>query len=96
MNWDGAIDHVRRGWIKGYYFGEDGGVCLVGGLSAASQRDVASVERDLEDSVLPAIIREQFPARAEGIGTDLIESFNDHEDTTVDDVILVLEKARAH
>lgn len=91
-----------KGWIKGNYQKLAGsnpddpwnrpGVCLYGGFRLAIKEfgsifDIEGAERSIID-----VIVEQFPERQE-MGQNEIPSFNDHKDTRIEDVVMVLEKA---
>ena len=99
--WDQVITELRKpnGWIRrsfGAWRKPDGGVCLLGAM-----RRVGDDNSLLQPKVLRAIVLEQFPSRAGsgglgGLGCEAIAKFNDHPDTTLDDVIMVCEKARAN
>lgn len=87
IDMDAVIAELRKGWIKGKAYSDEG-ACLMGACRRVnfwwSMHEVRSVVLD------------QFGDRT-GYDDDLdpIAEFNDHGDTTLDDVILVLEKARA-
>ena len=78
---------------------ETGGLCMHGALNIAAgvPNTVASVvercsdPRNMELAAIRSVIREQFPERAGRLRG--IVDFNDHQATSEDDVILVLEKA---
>jgi hypothetical protein len=104
VDFDAVIAELRNGWHKGGMYGEDGrSVCLLGAIDRVIARERGSLSSSLDcfvvagDTVLP-VIREQFPDRlkpdrkAPKVG---VARFNDHRKTTLDDVILVCEKARA-
>ncbi|MDE2472794.1 MAG: hypothetical protein KGL35_29745, partial [Bradyrhizobium sp.] len=78
---------------KGHWGGGDMGVCLVGAVEGVHGWTLSMT--DVCGAVNP-IVRELFPERADGSWFNPVFNFNDHPDTTADDVILVLEKARAH
>ena len=73
-------------WAKGIMRSRDGSrACIVGhAIALYPIGDRESVYRDIEDA-----IRVVFPGRTRGI----IGDFNDHPDTTVDDVIRVCKVA---
>lgn len=89
----------RAGWTKDAFTDESGRHCLQGalyeahGTCAVDDQQVGrpvtgELARDLR--LVNEVIRDQFPERAGGVGAS---RFNDHPQTTVDDVIAVLEKA---
>ena len=89
---------ARTGWTKDTFSDETGRHCLQGalyeahGLEAASERAWRPVQGDFADDVrlLNRVIEEQYPERMGAVG---VSRFNDHPETTLDDVVLVLEKA---
>ncbi len=89
----------RAGWAKDNFTDEAGRHCLQGalyeahGICPAHTRDVRRpVHGELAADVrlVNEVIRDQFPERVGGVG---ISRFNDHPETTVEDVIRVMEKA---
>lgn len=103
LDLDAVIDELRKpdGWQKGMcgrFYEPDGSVCLLGavarvlGLTSADDPYVLAA-----DLPLVPVIREHFSDRvAFSSNTDVIEDFNDRNETTLGDVILVCEKARAN
>ncbi len=95
-----AIDVLARGgWTKEAFTDEAGRHCLQGalyeahGLRAVGDGQVGRpVSGELANDVrlVNQVIWDQFPERAGAVG---ISRFNDHPETTVDDVIRVMEKA---
>ena len=90
---------ARRGWTQGTFTGEDGSHCLQGALYEAHgcvpRRPGAlghTLTGDLADDIrlVNATIAAEYPERVGAVG---ISRFNDHPETTVDDVIRVLEKS---
>jgi len=90
---------ARRGWAKGAFTDSGGRHCLQGALYEAH----AVVPTNAADIALPLpadlaadvalvndVIAEQYPERFGAVG---VSRFNDHDETTVDDVLRVLEKA---
>ena len=78
---------AERGWCKGRLESSDGRRCLVGAAAAGvvgHQIDWMEVLGNIR-----AVAQEQFPERR-AVG---VVDFNDHPDTTLEDVIAVLEKA---
>jgi hypothetical protein len=89
----------RAGWTKDTFTDEAGRHCLQGALYEVhdvrpfDDRNLGRpVAGDLAADVklVNQVIREQFPERTGGVG---ISRFNDHPDTSVEEVVLVLEKA---
>lgn len=77
---------AERGWTKGTL--EDAnGVCIIGACLHAY--------RFFELSPIRDVVEEQYPERVKRPGFSPVAAFNDHPDTTLEDVILVLEKAAA-
>lgn len=91
---------TAENWNKGsatQNWGE-GKTCLLGWKSIALHGTVAKAYIDDEyNSKIASIISEQFPERinnkVKGENEYTITHFNDHDDTTLDDIRLVLEKA---
>jgi hypothetical protein len=95
-----AAEIIRvRGHCKGRLEDDEGRVCLAGALLVARHESAKMtnqpwpVEFGDVDPVLTAVTREQFPDRSLGIGAYV--TFNNHPDTTPEEVIGVLEKAAA-
>ena len=86
----------RRGHVKGSYQ-TDKGFCAVGALNFVGVREIVSSGQQSHDGdVVADVIREQYPDRVNlpcRTGFAAIVRFNDHEDTTQDEVVAVLEKA---
>jgi len=89
----------EKGWIKGEVGSNEKGYCMMGHLmhctSALFQPKPEVSFIDAED-ILVDIIKEQFPERIQsGINDHLtdVARFNDHPATTIDEVIIILEKA---
>ncbi len=89
----------RAGWAKDTFTDGAGRHCLQGALYEAhgicpvdTRAAVRPVSGELAADVrlVNEVIRDQFPERVGGIGAS---RFNDHPDTTVEDVVKVLEKA---
>ena len=89
----------RVGWATQTFTDKTGRHCLQGALFEAHGVHVAGQEgfgkavrgelaADL--ALVNEVIREQFPERFGAVGAS---RFNDHPDTTVEDVILVMDKA---
>lgn len=90
---------ARTGWTKETFTDESGRHCLQGALSEAHGLPTGSatctgmavsggLAADLR--LVNHVIEEQYPERVGGVG---VSRFNDHPDTTLDDVVRVLEKA---
>jgi hypothetical protein len=103
IDFDAVIAELRNGWRKGGMYGEDGSACLIGAIDRVlsrkqenSTRSALTCFQAASEIVLP-VIREQFPERIGryAVPNNPTARFNDHPDTTLDDVILVCEKARA-
>lgn len=88
-----------RGWTQGAFTDEGGRHCLQGALYEA--HGVCPLRRGSVVGPLPpdlaadvALVNEvvgaNYPERFGGVG---VSRFNDHPETTVDDVVRVLEKA---
>jgi hypothetical protein len=95
-----AIDVLAaRGWTKGAFTDLSGRHCLQGALYEA--HGVCPLRRGSVVGPLPSalaadvrlvndVVEANYPERFGGVG---VSRFNDHPETTVDDVVLVLEKA---
>ena len=90
---------ARAGWTKDAFADEAGRHCLQGalyeahGLHPFDDRQVGvPVRGELASDLrlVNEVVAAQFPDRAGPIG---VSRFNDHPDTTVDEVLRVLEKA---
>lgn len=92
------LDYLRaHGWCKKANEAPDGSLCINGavnlwdGLSAWNYETRKRSPRALAfGEALRDVILEQYPDRS---AAGLAWLFNDHADTTLDDVELVLEKA---
>lgn len=92
---------ARRGWTKETFTDDDGRHCLQGALYEAHGVTVttcSSVRLALagpmadDMRLVNEVVRDQYPERFGAVGASW---FNDHPETTVDDVVRVLEKAAA-
>lgn len=96
----------KRGWCKGSMELEDGKVCLLGAARAASITEHGHPLWHGNSTIdrLNKVILEQYPDRTHYDESDLNNDigpysydnlwiFNDHEETTYEDVQRVLEKA---
>jgi hypothetical protein len=90
---------LRRGWAQDSFTDDEGRHCLQGALyetyglaPLTARRTPCPVSGELADDIrlLNRVIAEQYPDRTGGVG---ISRFNDHPETTVDDVLRVMEKA---
>lgn len=79
---------AERGWCKRAFEDDAGRVCLGGAVNHTESVNVVGVIDWVNN--LRSVIAEQFSDRTLTGG---LFAFNDHSDTTIDDVILVLEKA---
>ena len=83
---------ARTGWTKHAFTDDNGQHCLQGALYDAYGLCPSRVTGELAADVrlLNQTIEEQYPERFGAVG---ISRFNDHPETTLEDVIRVLEKA---
>jgi len=91
---------ARRGWTKDSFTDADGRHCMQGALyeahgmvmNACSSPMRYAVAGDLatDMALLNAIVQSEYPDRFGAVGTS---RFNDHPETTIDDVVRVMEKA---
>lgn len=83
---------ARTGWTKNTFTDEEGRHCLQGALYDAYGVCPSRVTGELAADVrlVNETIEEQYPERYGAVG---ISRFNDHADTTIADVVRVLEKA---
>lgn len=87
---DRAADRLRGRWMKGDLADDDGNVCTVGALLAVGL-DAALVWEARQ--LLWVIVARDYPDRCEGAFIEGTADFNDHPDTTEEDVLLSLKKA---
>ncbi len=89
----------RAGWTKDAFTDASGRHCIQGalyethGLCPFDGRQVAlPLTRAMADDVrlVNEVIQDQFPERTGGVG---VSRFNDHPETSLDDVVRVMEKA---
>lgn len=91
MSFDAIAERLKqRGWKKGSRGNALGPNCLMGANVYLPQGQTVSSFRA---GILPVII-EQFPERKDEDGYYSVVAFNDHADTTLDDVLMVLDKAQ--
>lgn len=89
---------LEHGWIKGTMYALDGSdsVCVVGACAKVGLcTEDAKTDQDVW-IVLGAIAREQFPDRLCPERHSDIVAVNDHPDTTLADIVMILEKAAAN
>jgi len=91
---------ARRGWTKDAFTDADGRHCLQGALyeaygvnSCAASRHLrlrlaGELARDMR--LVNEVVASEYPDRFGGVGAS---RFNDHPETTLEDVVRVLEKA---
>jgi hypothetical protein len=89
-----GFDGGRR-WLKGHFRDSAGNRCILGALGVLGSREFNTIQ-----PVIEGVIAEQYPDRCIRVGPaydiQLIPSaahFNDHPDTTWNDVERVFEKA---
>ncbi|HSH62396.1 MAG TPA: hypothetical protein VK988_22650 [Acidimicrobiales bacterium] len=89
----------RAGWTKDAFSDESGRHCLQGalyesyGLRPFDGRNVGQpLTAEMADDVrlVNEVIEAEFPERTGGVG---VSRFNDHPQTTLEDVVRVMEKA---
>jgi hypothetical protein len=78
-------------WIKGRSMDDEGNICLEEAVWEACQ-DVSARSYCAALAHLRPIVAERFPGRCPGLGKH-VNPFNDHPDTTWEDVALVLKEA---
>lgn len=97
----------QRGWCKGSMEKTDGSVCLLGAARAAHVQEERNPGWHYSPAItaLSKVIQEQYPERVTGATEEPIPGipwvgdydhvwiFNDHADTTYEDIERVLEKA---
>lgn len=90
---------ARSGWTKGTFRDEESRLCLQGalyevhGLMPACERPMLgplSDELARDVALVNRVLEEQYPERFGAVG---VSRFNDHPDTTLDDILRVLDKA---
>lgn len=87
---------ASRGWTQGNFTDERGSHCLQGALHEAygctPRKPGEAVTADLADDIrlVNEVIAAEYPDRFGAVG---ISRFNDHPETTVDDIVRVLEKS---
>ncbi len=90
---------TSKGWAKDTFTDGAGRHCLQGALFEAHgflSMDTRNVGRPVAGELaadirlVNEVVRDQFPERVGGVG---ISRFNDHPETTMEDVLRVMEKA---
>lgn len=90
---------ARRGWTQGQFTDDKGAHCLQGALyeaygcvprSPGSLGHTLTGELAADIRLLNETIAAEYPDRVGAVG---ISRFNDHPETTIDDVVRVLEKS---
>ena len=94
---DRAIQELSaHGWCQGQLWDLQGRICLSVALVRAGIDTLDLVDGGPRDGrPFARVIRERFPERVRNCSgsRQAIEVFNDHPDTTLDDVVLVLGQA---
>lgn len=96
-----TLDYLAsRGWHKGGFEAADGGMCMLGANRWVHCGTTSILHPGLEDATrtdteaMMAVIVEQFPDRIRSNSSIYqVADFNNHKDTTFEDVQRVLEKA---
>ena len=94
--YDAAADLlVERGWIKGQAEDNEGHLCMIGAMMHALNGALsrAGMYWSQQLDIPTRIIAEQFPDRTRTTSLSPTSHFNDHPDTTLEDVLLVLDKS---
>ncbi len=90
---------AHKGWVQGRFTDESGRHCLQGALYEAHGCQprvpgrlghTLTGELAADIRVLNETIAAEYPERMGAVG---VSRFNDHPDTTIDDVVRVLEKS---
>jgi hypothetical protein len=95
-----AAENLPGHWFKGDYGDGQGNYCAVGHLLVAAGQDPERVVEGMsdEDSLIHEIrllnksAEELFPKRVD-FTFERIADFNDHDDTTEEEVLLVMNRA---
>lgn len=102
IDMDAVIAELQKsdGWLQGNIGASEwpnGAVCLRGAIVRVAATTDLTFRQVVEwqNRTVEKVVREQFADRVPTGGGTVIPYFNDHPDTTLNDVILVLEKARA-
>ena len=97
-----AMNRLPGNWHKGSYTDEEGNFCGWGHIAyhMSDERWTDGLDEMFRTDIpkiTSRIAAEQFPERQSDYALETNQphfpSFNDHEDTTEEDVLLVLEKA---
>ena len=102
--YDEALADIRKyGHYKGDFYSDlehpfKSSACMRGALHRVNGSALAAVQSQTAisttgEGLLEDIIAEQFPDRLAPVGRNITAHFNDHEDTTLDEVIAIFEKA---
>lgn len=83
---------LRRRWFKGGWENGHGAYCLLGGCHRVYS--APGRQRAVKERIVDAI-RELFPDRYRPNLGSPIASFNDMKETTYDDIVRVVRRARA-
>jgi len=89
----------EKGWTKGHLEAEDGSVCALGAMwFGCSVHVLPDPNIEMGVNILNEVVIEQWPDRATSAELhprNLLETaqFNDHPDTTLDDVLATFDKA---
>ena len=91
---------ARRGWTQGAFTDDSGRHCLQGALYEAYgcqprqhgrlTRTTTNADITADVRLVNEVIAAEYPDRVGAVG---ISRFNDHPETTIDDVVRVLEKS---
>lgn len=91
-----AADLIRKGGLSKRAYIRGASFCALGALGCSA------VNSPLIQNLVADVVREQYPERIETLPLSYLDryldcativTFNDHPDTTKDDVVAVLEKA---
>lgn len=93
---DKVIDYINeKGWHKGDLVGKDGSVCIIGAIQHCGHFNELADELDVLDERIQPAVEKLFPDRFKpGRLLHPVAKFNDHPDTTREDVMLVLKHAK--
>jgi hypothetical protein len=104
----GMIEHIKKvGWYQGGYWDRGGSLelalertmpcCLLGAYHSVTETDTTEW-MSAETAAIAGVIMEQYLDRLEKRdfrdAFEVISRFNDHDETSLEDVMLVLEKAQ--
>ncbi len=92
-----ALENVPGNWHQGNMFGDEGdSACGLGHVNRAALTSGSFMPRSEMNAAyesMAVVAGEQFPERAWNSQRHTFAAFNDHPDTTEDEVIAVMEKA---